>query len=403
VSGFWSMRRLMTGAIIAATVAGTTCLLAQNAPTAGPALPPGGATPDPNAAIATILGKDINNKAFYDILMQVAGMRVFQQVFDLTLVQNACMMSGVSLQGDEFTKRLTDEYNRTLAGLNVTLTAPTTWTGTKPVEEQKKEWENNAREQALNYVLQRQGVTAMEFRIKLETQANLRALSNNARITVEPKEVEEAYDAEYGEKRQIHIFLINDKDTTASNTAAKVRAAIAENIAKPEGDRRSLEEVAQRNTWPQPQAWTISFNAKGIDEILKAAFAMKKDGEISADTAVKQGDQTQHVMIVLDKILADTRTAHPKTPAEMENLKKKVQELKENQWMNNQLALLRANAAPTVKINDPILKDQFDRMAKAMQEQAAAAAAATQTTGTAPSSAPAIPAPARGGMSIPSR
>ena len=96
MSGFWSRRRIVTGTIVASVVAATTCLWAQ---TPGAALPPGGAMPDKDAAIAEIDGRPINNKAFNDILMQVAGMRVFQQVFDLTLVQKACGMAGVPLGG----------------------------------------------------------------------------------------------------------------------------------------------------------------------------------------------------------------------------------------------------------------------------------------------------------------
>ena len=408
MSGFWSMRRLMTGTILAVVVAGATCLWAQTGPAAGPAIPAGGAMPDPDKAIAVIDGRPINNKAFYDILMQEAGMKVFQQVFDLTLVQKACLNAGIALDGKEFKDRLTDEYNRTLQSLAITFEMPTSWPATtKSVADQKKDYETMAREQALNYVLQRQGVTAVEFRIGLETRANLRALAQIlGRITVTPQECTDAYDSKFGEKRAVHIFLLNDKEPEKKLTAADIRPVLEANAKLPESERKSLEDLANSKKWPQPNSWTISFNAKGVgvDEVRKVAFGMKL-GEISAATKVPQGDKPdQNVLIVLDKIIADTKKEHPYKESEM---KTEVQEYKESQWSNTYLNNLRANAA--VQINDPILQEQFKAAdAARRQQEAAAAAAATQSTGTAPSTPTPTPTvtpltPAPRGATAPTR
>lgn len=389
MSGFWSMRRLMTGAILATTVAGATCLLAQTAPGGGTAIPPGGVMPDPNAPIAVINGRPINNKAFNDILMQVGGMKVFQQVFDLTLVQGACVNVGLPLTGDEFTKRLTDEYNRTLAGLSIKFDMPKTWPATtKSPAELEKEFETNMREQALNYVLRQQGVTAVEFRIGLETRANLRALAQKlAGVIVTPEEPKKAYDSEFGEKRRVHIFWLNDKQVDKD-----VRPILDANARLPEKDRKTWEDVAATAKFnPGPAAWTISANAEGegVKEIRDAAWTLKNVAAISANTTVPQGkDKPElHAFIVLDEIILDTRMAHKYDEKEMTE---KVKDFKESDWSNKYLANLRANAA--VQINDPILQDQFKAIADAMKRQAEAAAGA-QPTGTAPSSAaPATPA-----------
>jgi hypothetical protein len=394
VSGFWSpprMRRIVTGTIVASVVAGSACLWAQTMP-GGAAMPAGGAMPPPDQAIAEIDGRPINNSAFNSILMQVAGMRVFQQVFDLTLVQKACGMAQIPLNGKEFEDRLKDEYNRTLKGLDIKFNSTTPMT---PDEE------NKAREQAMGMVLQRQGVTAVEFRIGLETRANLRAIAAmeaKDKTTVTQDEVEKAYTSEYSQKRSVHIFVLNDKEAT--NVA--VHAALADYFKKPEAERKgTLDDLANEKKFPVA-AWTISQNAENIDQIKKVAFAMAKVGEVSADTIFQAKDQKdeQHVIIVLDKIIPEEFASHPKTAAEMESIKQKVHDFKEGQWMNNKLALLRANAA--VKINDPILLDQYNVIAENNKRQAAIAAAQTQPSAMPPaatlptSTTPPAPAATRG-------
>jgi len=377
----------MTGAIIATTVAGATCLVAQTGPGAGAAMPPAGAMPDPDKPIATINGKDINNKAFYDILMQVAGLRVFQQVYDLTLVNNACVLSGLPTQGPEFDKRLRDEYQKTLDSLNITFAKPDKLPGTRPAADETKDYENSIREQGLNQVLQRQGITAVEFRIGLETRANLRAMAQaNAKITVTLDEIKEAYTSEFGERRTVHIFPL-----TNEITAAAVRAALSED------PKKTPEEVAQAKKWPQPATYTISTNAKGIDEIRKVVFdTLKTGGDISAATEVKgqNGQPNQTVLIKLDSITPDSTAKNPLNQKETEQ---KVHDFKEGQWMNNQLAILRGNAA--VQINDKYLVEQFNNINEAMKRQAAAAAAAqagATPTGTVPATGPGRIAPITG-------
>src|SRR4051812_46979785 len=153
---------------------------------------------DPNAPIAVINGRDINNARFYSLLMEVAGMRVFQQAFDLTLVQDACQKSGIETTGDRFEQRLKDEYKRTLDTMTVAgVTASTTTTDALE------------KEKILNEVLRRQGVTAIEFRMGLETRCLLRAMAQrNESLSVTDADVDDAYVAEYGERRAVHLVQV---------------------------------------------------------------------------------------------------------------------------------------------------------------------------------------------------
>src|SRR5205085_730188 len=77
VSGFWTRRNLLAGAVVmAGSVFGTSYLGAQTAAVSPPAATPPASMPaiDPNAPIAVINGRDINNARFYSLLMEVAGM-----------------------------------------------------------------------------------------------------------------------------------------------------------------------------------------------------------------------------------------------------------------------------------------------------------------------------------------
>jgi len=369
VSGFWSKRRILAGVVMATVVAGVTCLWAQTAP------PPSGAAPAAPLPVASINGLEINNEAFTNILMNIAGMRAFQQVFDLTLVQQECR-GVIELQGTQFEARLKDEYNRTLDNLNIQFNTTSTMS---------KDDEVKYREQALNMVLQKQGVTPVEFRIGLETRANLRALAEKEdkdKITPTKQEIDDAYLSQYGERRSVHIFVLNEKDKDAANYPANVSKALTEYFKKPESERKTLEEMANEKKLPVA-AWTISINAKNVDAIKDVAFKnLTSSNPISANTVFKQDSQSdpQTVIVVLDKVLPDEQAKHPKTDAELKNVEAKVKEFKEGQWMNNKLAILRAKA--NVKINDPVLREQFNNMAAAMQQQAEAAKAATQAGAT---------------------
>jgi hypothetical protein len=358
-------------------------------PTTAPAaIPSGGVMPAPNAAIATINGKDINNKAFYDILMQVAGMRVFQQVFDLSLVQSACMNVGIPVSnspptaanekgGSELTDRLNDELNQTIDALNIQVVADPKVT-TKPSEDDIKK----AKLQALDMALQRQGVTAVEFRIGLETRADLRAMARAiAKIDATPKEVDDAYFSEYGPRRDVHVFVLTDKVT-----AAMVKKAISED------PKKSPEEIGNA-LQIQVQSWKISENATQIEEIRKVVFSLGSEGSISEETkvAAKDGNPEQRILIKLDKIEPDRTKESPKSTM-AEEIRKKVIAFKEGKWMNDHLAMLRANAS--VQINDPFLTDQFKAISDSIQRQAAAVKAQTEPASLGATSGPASPTPA---------
>jgi len=306
----------------------------------------------------------------------VAGMRVFQQAFDLTLVQGACQAAGVDTSGDRFEKRLKEEYQRTLDTMNVTGTT------TDAAEKEK----------ILNEVLRRQGVTAIEFRMSLETRCLLRALAQgNANITVTDEDVDDAYVAEYGQRRLVHLVQVPDMAT-----AAKFRDALK--AQKSKGSADPATAAAAELGLPAPPGWTISSNAKQIKEIHDAAFSQQV-GDTNGPVITFQGQQ---VIVYVDKdepskIPAAKDAAAAAKAKVAAELKAKVLEYKQQQWMSSHLANLRAQAV--VKINDPVLSRQFEQAFQVMQSQATSQPAAGGTTpipGSTPGAAAPAAAPARG-------
>ncbi len=115
-------------------------------------------------------------------LMQVAGLRMFQDVLDWTIVQQACDSAGIETQTDSFAKLVKAEYDRELARLPIPADVP-----------------DSERPKLLQQFLQRQGVSDVQFTMVLQKTAGLRALSQG-HVDVTEDEVKREFESEYGER-----------------------------------------------------------------------------------------------------------------------------------------------------------------------------------------------------------
>jgi hypothetical protein len=343
--------------------------------TTGPAMPAGVTIPSLDEPIATINGKAVNNRVFYAIMMQVAGVRVFQQVADLTLVQDACDNAGIAMQGAAFQKRMDDELNRIMDGMGISSTA------TKPEEAMKE------KVAALNMVIQQRGMTAVEFRIGQETQALLRAMSEGRVAQPTDQEVQDAYNSQYGEQRKIHVIWY---DPSKGPGAVKIKEILKSS---------KTEEEAAQTLQLSTRAYIIPKNAKtdaAFEEIKKVAFEqLKTANEVSQDVLITAGTEKQHVLIVLDEIVKDrTNEAANKFDVVKKDFAKKVFDAKQAQWMNERLMVLRSKAV--IDFKDPTLAQINAAMIRAYQQAATtapaadAAPAATAPAATAPATKPTI-------------
>ncbi len=296
--------------------------------------------------LAIINGRSVNRPPFDTILMQVAGMRVFQQVFDLILARNACAIMGVP---PDPTDRVRKEMERALNSL------PAVTSLGERVDAAQKQKE-------LAEVLSQRKVAPVEFQMGLETSADLRALAQG-KTGVSEDETNRAYEAQYGERRMVHILALPDDEQAATEMAAKYRTLIASGI--------KTEDAASQLKQTPPANWTISKSATEVPEIRAVTFEkLTKLGDLSDITSVaRAGKPPTKVLVLLDRILEDRRDQYPLTEALREDLRGKVQAAKEQAWMNNELQALRKNAV--VEIKDPALKTQYDQVVATMKAQAA--------------------------------
>ena len=378
MSGFWSLRRFVACSVLAASIASAGVVFGQSTQPAGQApLPPG------PTSIATINGREINSQFYYGILMQIDGMRIFEKVRDLALVQNECITNGIGIGdageptavADDFKKRFKDEFDRAWDSLNIQgLPEGKTLTDAE-------------KQQIMSQVLAQRGGNLIEFKLSLETRAALRALAKG-KVDVTDQDIQNQYDSEYGEVLHFRVFPVPDD----AATQAKIREAVSKGT-KPDEIADQLKLPSHPGTANIPR----SLQGKDTSKFTQAAFLLKK-GELSPATELptQAGQPASKGMIYFEDSDPDRRGT-TKLDKVRDDIKKKVFDAKQEQWMNNHLIMLRSAAAIT--INDPVLSAQYQAIAEAIKQQAAAAA--SQPGGTpAPAAtvtpAPAAPAPAGG-------
>jgi hypothetical protein len=349
-------RRVIVAALAMSIAGGSAFLFGQAASPIAPP-PPGPATmPEADKPIAVINGREINNAAFYNLMMQIAGMRVFQQVFDLTLVQRACMDAGIPLDGPDFEKRMKDELQRTLDEMSAS-------------SPQLKDLKDDDKLRVLNQLLAQRGVTVPEFQMGLQRAAGLRALAKG-KVDVTDKEIEEYYTSKYGDRVLVRVFNVGSVDN-----AAKLREQL-------EKQKKPIEDAARDAGLQLPNPQLIPKNASNIDQVKSVAFALNEH-ELSAPVSYNGG----LLMIYLEK-KQPSETAKTSLASVKSDLQKEIYNIKETQWMTGHLNQLRANAAVT--INNPVLQQQFAAIADQMKRQAEA----TSQPATMPGALPAATAPA---------
>lgn len=302
----------------------------------------------PNPVLATINGEPINREEFLNILNAVAGMRLFEQVKDLVLVQQAVRSAGMEITPAD----ISAEKKRILDNLAERAGAE----GQKLTDQEL--------EGAFQQIMARQGATPIEVEFSLRRAAGLRKLASKlADINVTEEQVQEAFAAEFGPKVQIRDVIV--KNMTEGST---IRSAV-------EKDGKSLGDLAAQKNLPQ-QVLIVPENVKGLPEAIRERAFNMKEGEISPVIPVEtpQGSAL-HILLLEKKIPAQDK----KLDAAMKDtIKKELREQAEVRWGNEHLQTLRRNA--NIHINDPILSQAYLNVAAA----ATRAAAATQNAATAP-------------------
>lgn len=351
MSAHWTKRVSLALALAAGLATGATLSFAQTTRPAGAAS--GAPAPDFSQPVAVINGRDINNEAYYGLLMQVSGYRVYEEVRDYILIQQACNAAGFATSGPDFEKAVQAEYERALTNLSKQTGIPMS--------------QRDQLVAILNQTLAKNNIILPEFRLGLERAAGLRLL---AKGHVEPptqSEMEQAFEAQYGDRVKVAVLSVPDM-----SAAHEVRDLIA-------AGKKPLE-ISQERAIPM-QEMTIAKNADQIKEIRDQAFQLKP-GELSA--AIPQNGR--YLLVYLEDKIPGRPGAKLTDPTVKADVEQFIMDIKEQNWMNNQLNNLRQMA--NIKINDPLLSEIVKANVEAMQR---AQNAATQSASTQPAALPALP------------
>lgn len=340
--------RIVAGALVATSAFVSTNYLLAQSPAAPAASAP--ASQGAPAVFAVINGQEISSDKFNQLLVTIAGMRVFEQVLDLVVAEQACLGAGININAPEFQKNMQAELDRALADIK----GPE---GMVLTDTQRKA--------ALEQYLAQRGITNVEFQMGLRRGACLRALAKD-KVTVTDTDVDNAYKFQYGNRLVGHIFGVRTMEQ-----ASDIRKALVDQA-------KSIDEVA-RTFGGQATVIPMDVDDKSL-ESLKSACKVLGEKQLSGSIAQndKDGKVTGYLLFYLERkeLPKDVKLdAALKT-----KLRTNLQEQGERNWANNHLQFLRSKA--TIKINDPILSKQVEEAFKRMQSN-------TTQSATAPATAPA--------------
>jgi len=349
-------RKIVLGTLavagLAALVTGAT-LRADTATTKPVALPePTVKETAPDPVLATVDGIPIDREKFNGLLMAIGGPRLFEQVITYVLAQEACDKGGIEIKPSDTEA----EKTRMLAGIG---------------ERYPDLKDAKDREQALGILLQRQGVTALEFQLSLQRAACLRKLATGKAVPTD-KEVTDAWDANNAEKVDVLDIVVKD-----FNEASELRKFV-------EKEKKAPTELAN-SKGARMNEFTISavVPQTGAAKDLKELAFQVKEGDLSAAKMIGGGDGKPgelHVMYCVKKIPATGKVA---TEAEKADLKKKMTEAYESRWADAHLRKLMNEAR--IDIKDKTLSAYYQAVnAQAAQARAAAASQAASQPTTAP-------------------
>ncbi len=210
------------------------------------------------------------------------------------------------------------------------------------------------RKDFLDKVLKARGVTLYEWKEDVVRPKLLLTKLARDRVKVEEKDIQDMFEARYGEKidAQIIIFPPN---------SGRIPASVFDKIRK---DPAEFDRVAAQQADPSlaRKGGHIEplYHHMGLPEIERAAFALQP-GDVSAEIETPQGT-------VIIKCLAHIPPAKDKTiEKEHEALRKDVAEKKLQQLIPKVFEELRAEANPK-SLMEPSLKSETDLKKAAQQE-----------------------------------
>ena len=342
VNGGGLTRRSPAFIAAAATLVGLSITCIGVGPTAGAAVP--AASSAMNASLlpkfagphelvlAQINGEKLSSQAFTNTLTQLYGMGLFNQWIQLTLLRQACAKEGIHIgksvvdaQEEKILQRFSAEH------------IP-----------------QGQRHAALARVLAARGTSVAQFRSELWRSAYIKALAKG-HIHVTKKQILEAYNINFGPKVKVVDIVVG-----SLNDAVTARHLIMKDHKNPEqvGRAMSLNQQTAQNGG----VVLIPLDNPTLPKVLLQTASRLKTGVLSPSIPI---NGEFHLLWLLEKIPAQKVPMKKVRPI----IVKKLRLLLENQWGQREIARLWQTAK--IKIDNPILQQQYAAMRAAALAQAA--------------------------------
>jgi len=334
-------RKTVMAGLITATAAFSATLFAQTtAPATAPASQP--------AVLAVINNQPIDANKFHEVLTAAFGLRMFEQIRDMVVAEQACRDAGFEPTSEEFNKKYVQaEIDRALS----------------EIEAQGIPKAN--REAALAELVRRQGLTPVEFQMAMRRAAYLRVLAKG-KANITDEQVDQAFNIEFDEKAIGRLVII------PPGLDAQV------DVGKAIKDGRGPSEV---QGVLQVQTIVLPRDEKLVREEFKSfhQFAFPANGQRPAPRSLSAWRTLNNVQgaLYLDKYEPKREVKAADVQKEKDRIRKQLTEQSEVAWANQHLRNLVSRA--NIQINDPVLSNLYLDIARRMQ--AAQTQNATQPAG----------------------
>ena len=318
----------------------------------------GPTTPASDPAVARLPGLVITQKQFLAPLIEAHGLPVLLNVVQLELArQNAQRKGLVVTAADLAAERdrtlelaFAEADNKTKDQIDAAVSRGDTATANRLREELKKD-----RERALEQVLAQQRTSRPEFELVVQTNAILRKLAEQEMKEIPEETVRKAFEAEYGATVRVrHIQATSRQDL----------ADAQERLKKGE-PFEAVARALSRNPRTAPLGGELprfSLATPSVpDNFKQVAFSLNK-GEVS--NAI-ECDGAYH-LIKLEEKFAPRAV---KFESVRDGLRVKVREQLLMGMVNGLRDQLAEQTRTALKIEEPVLKEQFDRKLQERDKQ----------------------------------
>ena len=366
------MKRLIGGVVGASVLFSSSWCLVGCAtgatPSPVPAAPRVAATPAPQTAVMLLAGGDqpvarlpglvIGREQFLAPLIESHGLSVLLNVVQLELAKQNAQRKGLVLTEDDLKQERQRTLNQAFGEVDAKLQQQIDEAVARKDEaaaQKLREQTTADHEQLLDQLLQQQKVTKPEFELVLKTNAYLRKMAEQEIKDIPEDTVRKMFEAEYGATVRVRHIQSNN---AAELEAAKRRIDAGEPFEKVAKEvSRNARTAALGGELPR-----FSLAHTGIPDTFKQVAFQLKEGEVSN---IVQSEGAFH-LIKLEQKFAPRAVKYESV---RDGLKVKAREQVILGAVNGLREQLAEQARDHLKIEDPVLRDQFTRRLQERDKQ----------------------------------